>query len=85
MQKATQNIWREICEEGRNLVPFVNVREKAAKDSFVGWKLKGKKIKLQGQLFFICEGVGSSFNEQSFFKSPCNVFWQNNTENVPDL
>ena len=43
MQKATQNIWREICEEGRNLVPFVNVSEKAAKDSFVGWKLKGKK------------------------------------------
>ena len=43
MQKATQNIWREICEEGRNLVPFVNVSEKAAKDSFVGWKLEGKK------------------------------------------
>ena len=86
MQKGTQNIWWEICEEGRNLVPFVNVSEKAAKDSFVGWKLEGKKNTLfQGQLFFICEEAGSSFNEQSFFKSPCNVFWQNNSENVPDL
>ena len=52
-----------MCEEGRNLVPFVNVSEKAAKDSFVGWKLKGRKIKFQGQLFFICEGAGSNFNE----------------------
>ena len=46
---------------------------------------KEKNTLFQGQLFFICEGAGSSFNEQSFFKSPCNVFWQNNTENVPDL